>query len=159
MRRGDGRPKIQGAAVRVDQLGLGVAVQQGMVLVLAVKRNESVAQLAQLAWCCGSSVDPRHAAFADLPLQRDRIEDRLHRGSFSAVTHLLGRCPGAERQAERVDDQRLAASSLARQKIETWSEMHGRFRDQGQVANLELPQHYFLGTSGLPQPSLSASRT
>jgi len=152
------RPQLESATVRVEQRGLGVGVEQRVMFVLAVQRHEPVAQLAQLSRRGGSRVDACRASLADLAPQDDRIECGLHRGSISAVANLFGRRSRAEDETERVDDQRLAAAGLAGEQVEARPKTNRRLRDQGKVAHLELLEHYFLGTSGLPQPSLSARR-
>src|SRR5439155_10606199 len=47
--RSDTGAKVQRASVRIEQLGLSIAVEQSVVLVLPVQRNQPVAQLTQLA--------------------------------------------------------------------------------------------------------------
>ncbi|HEX6350785.1 MAG TPA: hypothetical protein VF160_15520 [Candidatus Dormibacteraeota bacterium] len=53
---------------------------------------------------------------------------------------LVGAGAGAQREAERVDDQRLAAARLAGQQVEAGPEADARALDQRQVADMELGQ-------------------
>ena len=119
--------------------------------VLAVNCNEAAAELAQLARRGGPSVDARDAALAHLSLQRDRIEHGLDAGVIRSVPHLAGVGPRPEGQAQRVDDQRLAAAGLAGEQVQARAEAHGRLRDQGQVAHLELLQQLWSATGDPPQ--------
>src|SRR5438094_3274409 len=124
---------------------------------LAMERHEPVAQLTELARRGSAPVDPGRAAFAHLANEDDGIECRLHDGSLSAVANLVRRRPRAEREAERVNDQRLPASRFPGEQVEPGTETHGRFRDQGQVAHLELFEHdLFLRDQGSAPPKLLA---
>jgi len=52
-------------------------------------------------------------------------------------------CPGprAERQAERVDDERLAAARLTGEEVEPGAEADATLRDQRQVADSQFFEH------------------
>src|SRR5207237_3691683 len=67
--RADAGAKVQRASVRIEQLGLSIAVEQSVVLVLPVQRNQPVAQLTQLARGGRATIDPSRPAFADLAQQ------------------------------------------------------------------------------------------
>src|SRR5712692_5947307 len=54
--------QVDGAGICIEQLGLRLVVEQRVVLVLTVERDEAVAQLAQLAGRGGPAVDSRRAA-------------------------------------------------------------------------------------------------
>src|SRR5207302_1428886 len=94
---------VERPRVRIEQVGLRLGVEESVVLrakpvkdalpaptecVLAVNRHEVAAELAQLAWRSGTAIDARHAAFADLALQGDGIEHRLHSRAIRAVPDL-----------------------------------------------------------------------
>src|SRR5262245_60076430 len=103
------------------------------MLMLSVNRDETIADLAQLRWVGSAAVDPSGAALADLALKRHAVEHCFDRRPVGAVADLVGSASGPKRQAQRVDDQRLAASGLSGEEVETRSEAHCRLRDQRQV--------------------------
>ena len=105
MGRSDTGAKVQRASVSIEQLGLGIAVEQSVVFVLPMHRNEPVAQLTQLARGGRATIDPSRPAFADLAQQAHRIEDCFNRGSLRAVAYLVGGGPRAERETEPIDEQ------------------------------------------------------
>src|ERR1700674_2977515 len=121
---------------------------------LPMQRDEVVSELSQRFSGCLPAVDSRDASFAELALQHQRsparLEHTLHRGAFGSVTDLVRPTLRTERQAQRVDDQRLAAARLAGQEVEAGPEADPTLRDQRQVADAEFFEHYFFGTSGRP---------
>ena len=146
-----------GAGEGVEQASLGVGVEERLVLVLAVDVDQQPAQLAELAGSRRAAVQPRGAAAADLPAENELglrleahllqqregggdvgdLEHALDQRPFGAVADLVGAGPGAEREGQGVDDQRLAAARLAGQQVETGAEADLRARDQRQVTNPE----------------------
>ncbi len=112
-----------------------------MVFLLAVEGDEPLAELAQLARRRRPPVDSRRASLADLAPENDPIECSLDGGAVRPVPDLVGAAARPKGQAQRVDDQRLAAARLAGEKVEARAEADGRLRDQGEVANLQLLQH------------------
>jgi hypothetical protein len=116
-----------------------------MVLVLAVKRDEVAPELSQLTRTGLPAVNSRGAPFAELTPQDEGraagFEDPFDRGALGAVPDLVGATPRAKRQAQRVDDQRLAAAGLAGEEVETGSKSDARLCDQRQVADLQLFEH------------------
>jgi hypothetical protein len=123
---------------------LGFWVQQGVVLVLAVHADQPAGQLAQLARRRGPAVDAGLPAAPDLARQ-DRLpalalEGGVDHRALGAVADLVGAGPSAQRQAQGVDDQRLAAAGLAGQEVETGPEVDAGALDQRQVADVELLQ-------------------
>jgi hypothetical protein len=122
------RSELAAAAVAVEQVGLCFGVQQRVVLVLPVHRDQVAPELAELRRACGAAVDPCGAALAKLPLEDQRraarFEHALHRGPLGAVPHLVSTASCAEREAERVDDERLAAAGLAGEQVEAGTETH-----------------------------------
>src|SRR5207253_3049101 len=101
--------KVQRASVRIEQLGLGIAVEQSVVFVLPGQRKQPVAQLTQLARGGRPTTDPSRPTFADLAQQAHRIEDCFNRGSLRAVANLVGGGPRAGRATKPVDEQRPPA--------------------------------------------------
>src|SRR4029077_19119077 len=91
-----------------------------------------------------ATVDPGRASLAELPLENERratrLEHALHHCPLGAVPYLVRAAPGPEGEAERVDDERLAAARFAGEQVEAGSETHPRLGDQSEVAGLELPQ-------------------
>jgi len=115
-----------------------------MVLVLAVHSDQLAGQLAKLARRCGPAVDAGLPAPPDLARQ-DRlpalaIEGGIDHRALGAVPDLVGAGPGAQRQAQGVDDQRLPAPGLAGQQVEPGPEANPGALDQRQVADVELLQ-------------------
>src|SRR5437899_10358131 len=139
------RSEIAGAAVAIEQVGLGVGVQRGVVLVLPVDPDQIAPELAELRGACGAAIDPCSATFAKLPLEDQRraarLEHAFHRSPLSAVPHLVSTASGAEREAECIDDERLAAAGLAGEEVEAGTETHPGLGDQRKVADLELLKH------------------
>src|SRR5258706_11783087 len=133
-----------------------------MVLVLPMQGDQVATQLAELSRMRVAAVDARRAALTKLSLQCKRrtagFENALHSRPLRAVPNLVDTAPRAEGQAERVDDERLAAAGLAGQEVEAGTKAHPGLRDQSQVANVEFLEHYLFGTRGRPQPSLFPSR-
>jgi len=119
--------------------------------------DQQATQLAELARGRRTAVEPGGAATADLPAQHQLrlgieahllqqgegggdvgdLEHALHQRPLGAVAHLVGAGPGAEREGQGVDDQRLAAAGLPRQQVEAGAEADLRARDQRQVTNPE----------------------
>src|SRR5207253_11159001 len=83
---------------------------------------------------------PRPAALADPARLHDEVEVAVAARALRAVPDLVGAATRAERQAKRVDDQRLAATGLAGEQVQARAEPHVGLRDQGQVADPELLQ-------------------
>ena len=162
MRYSDCSAKLEGAGVAVEELGLGVGVEQGVVLVLAVQSDQAAPQLTQLTRVGASTVDSSGAPLAELSLKHQgrpaRLEPALDCRSVGSMPDLVRSASRPQRQPQGVHDQRLAASGLAREQVETRAKSNAGVSDQGQVADPELRQHYFIGTRGRPQPSFSPSR-
>jgi hypothetical protein len=129
MRRRDRGSHFERARIRVEELGLRVRIQERVVLVLSVNRHEAVAQLAQLPRRRCPTINPSSAPLAKLALQDElrstRIEDRFDGGALRAAADLVSAATRAEREAQRVDDQRLAAPRLSGEQVEAWPEAHG----------------------------------
>src|SRR4029077_14577361 len=100
-------------------------------------------------WIGLPAVDPGGAALAKLALQDKgrtaRLENAFHGRPLCAMANLVGPAPGAEGQAQSVDDERLAAASLTGQQVEAGPKANPGLRDQGQVANPQFPEHYLFG--------------
>ena len=140
------RTQVHRPCVPVEKLGLCLAVEQGMVFVLPVQRDEAATQLAQLFGRCRSPVDSCRAPFAELALEHDRrparLEYGLHGGSLRSMPDLIGPSFRPEGQAQGVDDERFAAAGLAGQEVEAGSKTDSTLRDQSKVADLQLFQHW-----------------
>src|SRR5450756_2170794 len=67
MRCGDSSSQLDRPGIAVQQLGLGVRVEQRVVLVLTVQRDQATTELAQLAGAGGAPVDARAATLSELP--------------------------------------------------------------------------------------------
>jgi hypothetical protein len=121
VRGGHGGAKLERGPIAVEQVGLRLGVQQRVVLVLSVYGDQRASQLAKLAWVGLAPVDPRGTTLAKLALEDERtatrVEDPLDRGALGAVTDLVIPAPGAEGEAQGVDDKRLATAGLAGQEI------------------------------------------
>src|SRR4029077_1336219 len=144
VRRGDSCSRLERAPIAIEELGLRVAVEECVVLMLAVDAHEPLAKLAQLARRGGAAVYLGRARFfrssTELALQLYRVEDRLNERALRSVPHLVDAAPRAKGEAEGVDDQRFAAARLAGEQVETRPETNRRFRDQGEVADSQLSQ-------------------
>jgi hypothetical protein len=93
MRRRHDRAELERAGVTVEKLGLSAGVEQGMVLVLTVHRDQVATQLSQLSRICASTVDPSRASLPELPLENQRrpagLEQALNSCSIGAVPDLV----------------------------------------------------------------------
>src|SRR5581483_12377110 len=153
---------LERAGVRVEQVGLGRFVQERVMLVLPVHRDQAASELPELPRSGGATVQASAGALSELSLQDELrssgVEDRGHGGAVGAMPHLVGRTSRAERQAQGVDDERLAAAGLAGEQVEARAETDASLGDEREVANAQLTQHYLRGTRGRPQPSFSPRR-
>src|ERR1700682_2756901 len=145
MHGGDCGSQLNRPGIAVQQLGLRVRVEQRMVLVLAVQRDQAAAKFAQLAGVGWTAVDACGAALAELPLEYEgiasRLEDPLNGRPLSAMPDLICPTPTTNGEAEGVDNERLAAPCFASEQVQAGAEPHARLRDEGQVPDPELPQH------------------
>jgi hypothetical protein len=57
------------------------------------------------------------------------------------MAHLVGGCPGTERQAQGVDDEGLAAARLSGKQVEPGAKAHPALRDQRKVADSKFLEH------------------
>ena len=71
MRGGDRRPQLRCACVGVEEIRLRRGLEQRVVLVLPVHRDQAAPELAQLARRAGAAVQPRRVPLADLALQHE----------------------------------------------------------------------------------------
>ena len=141
VRGGDGRARIQRSGIRVEQLGLRLGVQQRVLSVLAVDRDEPLADLAQLPRTDRAAVDSGCRAFADLALEDDRVERRRDRRPLGAVPDLVGAPARAKGEAQRVDEQRFAAAGFPGEEVQARPEANRGLRDQAEVVDVQLLQH------------------
>src|SRR2546421_7551705 len=131
------------------------------MLVLAVKGQQHLPRLAQVADRCAAAVDvrPRSTirAYATGEHQlarvgRQALAERLARvwgevehsldiGLGGPRTHDPGACAAAQEQVQRVREDRLAGSGLARDHIQARGKAQLCALDQQQVLDRELVQH------------------
>ncbi len=140
-------------------------VQQAALLALALDLDERVAEFAQQPDAGRLVVDKGAAAAVggNQPAQHDRAgevgadpglaQDRQGRmivgdgelgddgGLLGARAHEAGIGPLSERQAERVEQDRLAGPGLAGQHAQTRAERQGQAVDQNDVADRQSEQH------------------
>src|ERR1700680_2015247 len=106
--RNDGS-ELEGAGVAVEKLSLGIGVEQGVVLVLTMNRDQVATQLSQLSRVGAPTVDAGGASLPELPLENQRrpsgLEHALDGRSIGAVPDLVDTAACAQRQTQRVDDQ------------------------------------------------------
>ncbi len=81
-----------------------------------------------------------HDAGARGMLRRQR-EDRGHHRLLGALAHEPALGTDAERQAERIQQDRLAGAGFAREHAEPWMETEFQPVDQHDVADGEALQH------------------
>ena len=72
VRRRHRAAQLPRARISIEQVGLGLVVQQRMVLVLSMDGDEVAAELAQLRRVGGAAVDAGRAPLAQLPLEDER---------------------------------------------------------------------------------------
>jgi hypothetical protein len=151
------------ASEGVEQGELGRALEQGLMLVLAVDLDQAFAQFGQLRQRRGASVDPRARAavgaqrasqlavralvelvFAQ-PGQRRRIrvdaEFGPELGAFGAVPHHSGIRARAGQEQQRVDEQGLARAGLARDHGKSRAQRDFDLADDREVLDVEGNQH------------------
>ncbi len=126
---------LQRRRVPVEQLGLRLAVEQRVMLMLAVERDQVAPALTQRLGGRGPSVDAGRASLAELALQHQRDAVRFER-SFDRclvgpMADLVGAAPCPQGQAERIDDQGLAAAGLAGEEVQARPETDARTRRPG----------------------------
>ena len=92
------------------------------MVVLAVHRHQAPPQLAQLAGVGRTPVDARGSALSKFPLEYKRVaaglEDAFDSRLVGAMADLVGPAAPPDREAQRVDDQRFAASGFAGEQVE-----------------------------------------
>src|SRR5260370_28381066 len=145
MRRPDRHAQLSTASVSVQQVGLRVRVEKGMVLVLSVDRHQVAGELAKLHRTGAASVNPGGAALPELAFEdqgrTSRVEDALDRRALRAVPDLVGATTRAQGETERVDDERLPAARFPGQKVEAGPKANAGLGHQRKVADLEFFQH------------------
>jgi hypothetical protein len=149
----------------VEQFAMGRRIEQAALLALALDLDQAVAELAHQRDARRLVIDKGAAAAVggDQPAQDDRtreiaadaglIEDRRGRmvaadGEFGGNRGLLGAGPHqarigapAEREAERVHQDRLAGPGLAGQHAQPRPERQAEPVDQHKIANGQAKQH------------------
>ena len=139
-------------------------IEEPALLELALDLDEAVAELAQQSHARRLVVDKGAAAPVgrEQPAQDDRLavavtpglaQDRMggvvapdrelgrHRRLLRAGPHQAGLCPPAERQAERVQQDRLAGPGLAGQHAEPRAKGESEPIDQHDIADGQAEQH------------------
>ena len=121
-------------------------IEEPLLIVLAVDLDEPSGKLGQPGRRHALVVDAgrRSAGRGDLADADERlrqpVEQRLHPGRVGPVAHQRGVGPGADRQTQRVDQQALAGTGLAREHVQARLEDDSQTLDQRQVANAQLGQ-------------------
>ncbi len=121
---------------------MGVGIEQGLVLVLAVQVDQPGAEFAERGGGHEFAVDERAASplgghlapneqFAAVTV----VEHRLDRRHVRPGSNQVGGRAAAEQQAHRLDQNRLARSRLARQDAQSPVELDLDRFDDGQVAD------------------------
>ncbi len=147
----------------VEDVALGVGVEQRLGLVLAVEIHQQRAELAEHRGGGRAAVHPRPRAALgrDLaphdqpsvleieaegfdPLAGDLVdplERALDDGLRGAGTHAAAGGALAEQQRERIHQHGLPRPGLAGEDVEAGAEMEGDVGDGGEVADAELGDH------------------
>ncbi|EQD77883.1 Negative regulator of class I heat shock protein [mine drainage metagenome] len=155
------------SAVGIEQGQLLLALQQRLMLVLAVDLQQMRGQFAQLRQRHRAAVDPRartarggqHAAQAAVPVivqglrvqpsarggAGGEVEFGADLGAFRAAAHQCGVGARAAKQQQRVDQQRLAGAGLAGDHGQAGAQRDFGPGDYSQIANVQRRQH------GVPQ--------
>ena len=148
----------------IEQHALRVGAQQRLVGVLAVDVDEELADFAQLLGGRRRTVDVAARAAAgieDAPQDQffipveivgrqpfaDRrqpgdVEGRRHLGPFAAGAHDTGVGALAERQRQRIDQDRLARPGFPGQRAETTGKLQFEAVDDDEVADCQPAQHH-----------------
>ncbi len=74
-------------------------------------------------------------------ISRVVCEKPLYEGAFRACAHHLGLGAAPDKQAQRVDQDRLARAGLAGQDVEAGGEVHAQGVDNSEILQLERTQH------------------
>ena len=182
VRLGDVRNELAMATEAVHQAQLTRWLEEPLLLVLAVDLRETSAKPSQPADGHRPVVGPHERApvgpdlapHDERPVPRGHhlghrivvrgsrsVEDRLHASGIGPGADLVGRGAGAERERERVDDQRLARPGLAGQHREAGSERQADRLDHGEVLDGQLAEGHgvSIGLSrAAATPSCAAGR-
>lgn len=175
VRRRDLVPLGERTGEGVEQPRLSLRLCQPLLVVLPVDGHARSAPLRQLGDRDRGAVDGGATPGADRAPQRQGppgpFEASLHQRLRSALPDLPGLGARAQRQAERVDQQRLAASRLAAEESQARPQLERAVVDQCQVADGQARKHHrsppmtslspslrrTVGTSGRPHPSFIRS--
>jgi len=161
MRGCDRRHPLPEVAEAVQQRQLPFRHKEALLLVLAVDLGQPLPERGEAAHRHAAVVDAHRGASigADLAAhdrlalagsqhvgqrivgeRRDRVEHRLDPGGIGPGPHLVGGGTGAQRQGQRVHDQRLARAGLAGQHGEAGRDRQPDTLDDRQVLDGELGQ-------------------
>ena len=149
--------------VGVEDAAVGLGIQEAVGVELAVHLDQFLAQALQQADADRLVVDPGAAATvgADGPADHQpllrvealllqdgerrvvagQIELRRHGGLVGAVAHQPRIGARAEREAQRVEQNRFARAGLAGQDAEALPEAQGEAFDQDDVPDRQRSQH------------------
>jgi hypothetical protein len=152
---GNGLPARLQVSVRVEQVEVALRIEQHLVLVLSVQLDESVREFAQrsrrrerivhegpAATLCRDLAADDHLAAVDL-------EDGLNAGGIGARAHQVARRPPAEKEADRLDQDRLARARLASEDVQAGLELDLDLIDDREIADRQVPQHAWRGETGV----------
>jgi hypothetical protein len=141
-------PDLSRTRVSVDELGLRLGVEQRVMLMLAVNRDQVATELAELRRIGRAAVDACRTAFSKLALENQgraaRLEHALDGRSLGAVTDLVRAASRTKREAQRIHYQRFPAPGLSGAKVESRPESNAGLGDQGEVADIQLLQQQAL---------------
>ena len=158
-----GAQRLVEAPVGIEQTALDRRIEQRLLLVLTVDLDQKPGQLAQQSGADGLIVDERARApvGADQPPEHQRVLDgeavgiearrhvpiggqgeyRGHRALRRAAADQRALGAAAERQAQSIQEDRLARAGLAGQHAQAALELEIEALDQDDVTDRETDQH------------------
>jgi hypothetical protein len=150
-------------------------VQKPLPLVLPVDLHKEAPDLPQGSYGDRGSVRVRPAPASDLPDQDEELvfhgdagcvqgrpdlrgpgefEDRLHPGLRRPGAYHIRTHPVPKTGPQGVQEDGFARARLAREDVEAGPELHPHVLQKGEVARVELPEHY-----RPPQPNFLLRRS
>ena len=151
------------AGIGVEQLALGIALEQRLVGMLAVDVHQLLAQFAQCLYRCGLAIDvaARAAVGADGAaqdaftvhlqfslaqpglhfVQRTDLEGGADLGTIAADAYRAAVGTIAQHQAEGVEQDRFAGAGLAGEHAHTGRELQLQLFDDGEITDGKMPEH------------------
>ena len=147
--------------VTIEDIDVGLRVQEALCLMLAVYRDQARRQVLQQRDGHQGAIDrgPRLPRALDLASDHDLValcrqpvgvrvrreagglQDSLHDGLALAGPDQLARGPGAQQDPERVDQDRLPSSRFSCQEVEPGAELELEPGDKGYIADFKELDH------------------